>query len=272
MTKEKTIITCALTGVLTDPVKHRVPVTAKEMAQAAREAHDAGATVVHCHFRQQEEGKRHLPSWDPDVCAEIVEAIRSEVPGLVINCSTGVIGPDISGPVSVLRRVKAEMAAMNSGSLNYLKIRSDGQWAWPPMLFDNPVEKIEKYLKVMEETNTLPEFECFDTGILRSISMFRRAGLFKGKPFVSLVMGVASGMPAKAEWLPLLKAEMEEDFHWQVIAIGRQEVWPLLEKAVELGGDIRTGLEDTFYLPSEKNIFQRSPGGGGRTDGPPIGR
>ncbi|MCB0385087.1 MAG: 3-keto-5-aminohexanoate cleavage protein [Bdellovibrionales bacterium] len=255
MSKNKTIITCALTGVLTDPVKHPVPVTAKEMAQAAREAYDAGATVVHCHFRQQEDGKRHLPSWDPEVCGEIVEAIRAAVPGLVINCSTGVIGPDISGPEAVLRRVKAEMAAMNSGSLNYLKVRSDGRWAWPPMLFDNPVEKIEKFLGVMKETNTLPEFECFDTGILRSISMFRRAGLFAGKPFVSLVMGVASGMPAKPEWLPLLKAEMEDDFHWQVIAIGRQEVWPLLEKAVELGGDIRTGLEDTFYLPSGEKTF-----------------
>ena len=251
----KVIITCALTGVLTDPDKHKVPVTPEQMAQAARQAFDAGATIVHCHFRRQEPGKGHLPSWSPKVAGDIVEAIRNEVPGIVINCSTGVFGADISGPVSVLKRVHPEMAAMNSGSLNYLKIRTNGDWAWPPMLFDNPVEKVEAFLKVMEEENIIPEFECFDTGILRSIAMYRKNHMFTGKPFVSLVMGVASGMAAKPEWLPLLKAEMEHDYHWQAIVIGRQEVWPVLEKAVELGGDIRTGLEDTFYLPSGEQTF-----------------
>jgi len=65
-------------------------------------------------------------------------------------------------------------------------------------------------------------------------------------------MGVASGMPAKASWLPLLVNELPPDTHWQVIAIGRKEVWPLLRKCAELGGHVRTGLEDTFYLPDGK--------------------
>jgi 3-keto-5-aminohexanoate cleavage enzyme len=63
-------------------------------------------------------------------------------------------------------------------------------------------------------------------------------------------MGVASGMPAKPEWLPLLIEEMPSGSHWQVIAIGRQDVWPLHRRCVELGGNVRTGLEDTFYLPN----------------------
>ena len=229
MSNDKVIITCALTGVLTDPEKHKVPVTPEQMAQAARQAFDEGATIVHCHFRQQEQGKGHLPSWDPQVASDIVSAIRSEVPGLVINCSTGIFGSDISGPEAVLRATQPEMAAMNSGSLNYLKIRSNGEWAWPPLLFDNPVEKISSFLKVMGEENIIPEFECFDTGILRSIAMFRKNGMITSRPFVSLVMGVASGMAAKAEWLPLLKQEMQEDYHWQSIVIGRQEVWPVLK-------------------------------------------
>src|SRR5690606_24464277 len=135
--------------VLTNPAQHPVPVTPAQMAAEARRAFDAGATVVHLHFRDQRPGLGYLPTWDPDVCAAIVDAIRAECPGLLINSSTGVVGPDISGPAAVLRRVKPEIAAMNAGSLNYLKARSGGRWAWPPMLFDNPVEKIEAFLKVM---------------------------------------------------------------------------------------------------------------------------
>jgi uncharacterized protein (DUF849 family) len=62
-------------------------------------------------------------------------------------------------------------------------------------------------------------------------------------------MGVDSGMPNKAKWLPLLVEEMIPGTHWQVVGIGRQEVWPLHLACAELGGDLRTGLEDTFYLP-----------------------
>ncbi len=74
---EKAVITCALTGVLTNPKTHPVPVTAKEMAASAREAYDAGASCMHIHFRQQEDGKGHLPCWDAEVAFEISEAIRA---------------------------------------------------------------------------------------------------------------------------------------------------------------------------------------------------
>ncbi len=244
------IVTAALNGVLTDPKQHHVPVTPEEMAAEARSAWDAGATVVHLHFRHQQAGMGQFPTWDPDVCAAIVDAIRATCPGILINCTTGVVGPDISGPLGVLRRVKPEIAAMNAGSLNYLKTRADGRWAWPPMLFDNPVEKVAAFLAVMYEEDIVPECECFDTGIVRSIAMFQAAGLLKGPIHVSLVMGVASGMPAKASWLPLLIEELPKDAHFQAIVIGRQEVWDVHRKNAELGGHVRTGLEDTFYLPN----------------------
>jgi uncharacterized protein (DUF849 family) len=168
----------------------------------------------------------------------------------MINMSTGVPGPDISGPLACLEKYKPELAACNAGSLNYLKCKEDGAWAWPPLLFDNAVEKIKRYLDVMMANQVVPEFECFDTGIVRSVGLFKRNGMFQGNAHISLVMGVASGMPAKPEWLPLLKEEMPPDTHWQVIAVGRQEVWKLHRGCVELGGDVRTGLEDTFYLPN----------------------
>jgi 3-keto-5-aminohexanoate cleavage enzyme len=246
---EPAIVTCALTGVLTDPAQHPVPVTPEQMAKEAKAAWNAGATVVHLHYRRQEPGMGRMPSWDPEVAQAIVDAIRAECPGILINSSTGVVGPDISGPLAVLDKLKPEIAALNAGSLNYLKVKSDGRWAWPPLLFDNPVEKVEAYLRKMKALGIVPECECFDTGIVRSIAMFEKVGLL-GRPIhVSFVMGVESGMPADPRWLPLLVEQLPEGAHWQTIAIGRQEVWALHERAVELGGHVRTGLEDTFYLP-----------------------
>lgn len=246
----KAVITCALTGVLTDPAVHHVPVTPKEMADHAEQAFNAGATVVHCHFRNQERGMGHLPTWDLDSVGRILAAIKERVPEIIINMSTGTPGSDISKPLACLDAFKPEMAACNAGSLNYLKTRKDGSWAWPPILFDNPVEKVAKFLEVMKANKTVPEFECFDTGIVRSVGLYKHNGMFDGVAHVSLVMGVASGMPAKPEWLPLLLEEMPVDRHWQVIAVGREEVWKLHRRCAELGGNVRTGLEDTFYLPS----------------------
>jgi len=151
-----------------------------------------------------------------------------------------------------LEAMLPEMAAMNAGSLNYLKVTSEASWACPPVLFDNPVPKVQTMIEAMQQRNIIPECECFDTGIVRSIGMYERVGILQ-KPYqVSLVMGVASGMPAKPEWLPLLVNELPPQTHWQVIAIGRKEVWPLLRRCAELGGHVRTGLEDTFYLPDGK--------------------
>lgn len=248
--RDDVILTCALTGVLTDPAQHHVPVTPAEMAAEARAAYNAGASIVHCHFRDQTPGMGRMPTWSPQICADIVAAIRAACPDIIINMTTGIIGDDVEPVVQALQAVLPEMAALNAGSLNYLKARENGQWAWPPMLFDNPVSKVQAFAEIMRKLGIVPECECFDTGILRSVAMYQKVGLLEGPPNVSLVMGVASGMPAKRSWLPLLLDEMLPGTHWQVIGIGRQEVWDLHQATAELGGDLRTGLEDTFYLPN----------------------
>lgn len=245
----KAIVTCALTGVLTDPRQHPVPVTPAQMAAEARAAFNAGASIMHVHIRSQEPSQGHLPSWDPDVAEAVVAAIRDACPGVVINLTTGVVGRDIAGPLACVRRIKPEIAACNAGSLNYLKIKDDGRWAWPPMVFDNPVEKVQQFLAVMNECGTHPEFECFDVGILRSVGMYLKAGLFSGVPEVNLVMGVASGMPCDADLLALLPRYAPPCAIWQTTLIGRAEIWPVHQKTAEMGGMLRTGLEDTFYLP-----------------------
>jgi 3-keto-5-aminohexanoate cleavage enzyme len=102
---------------------------------------------------------------------------------------------------------------------------------------------------VMHECGTHPEFECFDVGILRSVAMYQQAGMIRGTPEVNLVMGVASGMPCDADLLALLPRWMPQGAVWQTTLIGRQEIWPVHRKTAELGGMLRTGLEDSFYLP-----------------------
>jgi len=249
---DQAILTCALTGVLTNPKQHPVPVTPAQMAAEARDAFNAGASIMHVHLRMQEEGMGHMPSWDPEVAESVVGAIRDACPGVIINLTTGVIGKDISGPAACIRRVRPEIAACNAGSLNYLKIKDDGQWAWPPMVFDNPVAKVQQFLDVMAECDVHPEFECFDVGIVRSVGMYLKAGMLEpgmGRPEYNLVMGVASGMPCDPDLLALLPRWMAPDSAWQATLIGRQEIWPVQQKVAELGGMLRTGLEDTFYLP-----------------------
>ncbi len=258
---DKAILTCALTGVLTNPQQHPVPVTPAQMAAEARDAFNAGASIMHVHVRRQEEGMGHLPSWDPEVMASVVNAIRDACPGVIINLTTGVVGKDISGPLACIRRVQPEIAACNAGSLNYLKIKEDGQWAWPPMVFDNPVAKVQQFLDVMAECGTHPEFECFDVGIVRSVTMYLKNGMLKpemGRAEYNLVMGVASGMPCDADLLALLPQWMAPNSIWQTTLIGRAEIWPVHQKTADLGGMLRTGLEDTFYLPGG----ERAPGNG----------
>ena len=262
MSNNKAILTCALTGVLTNPKQHPVPVTPEQMAAQARQAFDAGASIMHVHIRSQQEGMGHMPSWDPDVAQEVVDAIRQACPGVIINLTTGVVGKDISGPLDCIRRVRPEIAACNAGSLNYLKLKEDGSWAWPPMVFDNPVAKVQQFLDVMQEAGTHPEFECFDVGIVRSTTMYIKNGMLKpemGLPEYNLVMGVASGMPCDARLLELLPEWMVPNAVWQATLIGRQEIWPVHQKTAELGGMLRTGLEDTFYLPDGSRAGGNGP-------------
>ncbi|WP_417449969.1 3-keto-5-aminohexanoate cleavage protein [Kordiimonas sp.] len=246
---DKITLTCALTGVLTDPTVHNVPVTPEQMAQEAKAAYDQGATIMHCHYRQQTSGKGHLPSWDGALAKEINDAIRDACPDVVINMTTGVVGREQGEVLDYLAYNKPEMAALNAGSLNYLKTRKDGSWAWPPMTFLNPVEKVAEMLAVMKEHNIVPEFECFDVGIVRSVGLYMENGMMDHADY-NFVMGVASGMPCDADLLPLLVKYKKPESPWQATLIGRADVWPVHERVAELGGNLRTGLEDCFYLPN----------------------
>lgn len=256
---DKAVVTCALNGVLTDPKQHHIPVTPEQMAAEAKSAFDAGASVMHVHFRKQEPDQGHLPSWDPKLSAEIQLAIREACPGVIINHTTGVVGKDYQGALDCVAETRPEMAACNAGTLNYLKVKADGSWAWKPIVFDNPVSKIQAFIDVIVAAGSLPEFECFDVGIVRSVEMFRQTGMYTGPLEYNFVMGVASGMPADPDLLPFLIKLKDPTGNWQVTAIGRQEIWPLHRRTAELGGHLRTGLEDTFYLADGSKVRSSGP-------------
>ena len=107
----KVVVTCAITGVLTNPEKFNVPVTPAEMAEATRQAFDQGASIVHAHFRSQQPGMEMWPTWDVKDVGNILGAMRQRVPRMIINMSTGVMGANISGPIACLEKFKPEMAA-----------------------------------------------------------------------------------------------------------------------------------------------------------------
>ena len=257
---DKVVVTCAMNGVLTDPSRHPVPYTPEEMAADAKRVRDAGASIVHIHIREQNSGR--FPSWDPSLANEIVDAIKAEAPELLINLTTGIADDTdevIAAPLNCLEEVNPDMAALNSGSLNYLGIRSNGDWKWPPMLFKNPLDKVKKFLSVMNDNDIIPECECFDTGIVRSLNLYEQNGMLE-RPFsVSFVQGVQSGMPARTDLLPILVDEAPDDVHWQSIVIGRSEVWDVHRKTAEMGGHLRTGVEDTFYLPNGDKVEGNGP-------------
>jgi uncharacterized protein (DUF849 family) len=131
---------------------------AEQMAREARAAFNAGASIMHVHLRQQKPNKGHLRP-GTSACKEIQQAIR-EV------CRRHHQPPRASGRSIRARSTacaKNKIAACCAGSLNDLKLKSDNTWAWPPMMFDNAVEKVQDYLDVMKDAGAVPEFGCFDT-------------------------------------------------------------------------------------------------------------
>ena len=172
---DKAVVTCALTGVLTDPAVYPAPVTPEEMAREARRACDEGASVVHVHFRRLEPGKGHLPSWEPEVATAVVAAIRDACPGVIVNQTTGVVGADIAGPLACLargqardRRAQRRLAQLPEDARRRdLGVAADA-------VRQSGREGRARSSTTMRECAIEPEFECFDTGIVRTAAAIAR--------------------------------------------------------------------------------------------------
>jgi len=242
--EEKVILSCALTGAVTTK-KHcpAIPYTPVEIAEEAKRAYDAGAAIVHVHARTDD----GMPTWEVETFRRIKAEIEKRCP-VLINWSTGGMGPMESRVQHVLQ-CKPHIAALNMGSMNYAKWRKDKKDFAFNFVFANPFADILGFAKAIKEAGAKPELECFDTGHVASAEVLVDLGLLEAPHHYSFIMGVLGGIKASARHLAFQAENVPAGSRWKVIGISREQ-WPLAMAALALGGDVRVGLEDNFYLPN----------------------
>ncbi len=240
---DKVILTCAMSGVVTTRAQcAAIPYTVDEFAAEAKRAYDAGASVLHIHARTDD----GAPDYTAARYRAIGDAIRAVCP-IILNFSTGTIDPD-GRKAPHITDYKPEIGALNMGSMNYAKFNAKRKsWVFN-FVFENSFDYIAELLGKMNEAGVKPELECFDTGHVCSAEPFIEMGLLKPPLDFSLVIGVVGGVKATARHLAFMADQVPDGCSWKVVGISREQ-WSLLAAALTLGGNIRVGLEDNFYLP-----------------------
>jgi 3-keto-5-aminohexanoate cleavage enzyme len=245
------VLTCAISGALADRDQcPAIPYTPAEYAAEARRIVDEGGVHIHIHARTPDGRPSHATA---DFRA-IADAIRAEVgDAAIVNFSTGTIGVPVADRVDYLRECGPEVAALNMGSLNYAKYSRSRQDFVFSFVFANPFDEIVELVRAMGELGIKPEHECFDVGHVASLRPLVQMGLLRAPLHANFVMGVLGGVPATTRDLArmadtLAESWPEERHHWSVIGIGREQ-WRMVAAALTLGGSVRVGLEDNFYLP-----------------------
>jgi 3-keto-5-aminohexanoate cleavage enzyme len=226
------VLTTALTGPLATKADNpALPVTPEEIATEAREAHEAGAAVVHVHLRDGDQ----RPTADIEIARRTVGLIEEACPALV-QLSTGVgLGVPLEER-SKLVEVKPAMATLNVCSMTF----GTGE-------FSNPPDGVRRLAYRMGELGVKPELELYDTGHLEMALTLHSEGLLREPLQFSLVMGVLGGMPATAATLVSLIDRIPPGSVWQVIGIGRHNL-PMTAIGLAMGGNARTGMEDTLMI------------------------
>ncbi len=241
---DKVIITCALTGVLAKKEQcPAIPYSPVEIAEEAKRAYEAGAAIVHIHARTPE-GEA---CWEPAVFGEIRHEIEKRCP-VILNFSSGGIGVPIEERTRHIIAHRPAIAALNMGSMNYAVYSSRQKKFYHDHVFANPFRDIEYCLRQIIEAGAKPELECFDTGHIANAEPFIDMGVLRTPAHFSLILGVLGGISTRPGNLAHMADNLPQGSHWEVIGIGRDQ-WRLIDEALELGGDIRVGLEDNFYLP-----------------------
>jgi 3-keto-5-aminohexanoate cleavage enzyme len=240
------VITCALSGVAaTRDQCAAIPYTPEEYAAETRRARDAGAAVVHIHARYPD----GQPSFRVEEYRAITEAILAEVPDIIVNYSTGAIGLPMEERVEHITALKPELGALNMGSMNYAKYSPTRKSLVFDFVFANPFADITFLLERMNSAAVKPECECFDTGHIGNVMPLMDMDLLQSPIQFSLILGVLGGAPPKAATLAHMVSLLPESNTWEVIGISRDQ-WSLVAAATSLGGNVRVGLEDNFYVPS----------------------
>jgi len=238
------IITCALTGVLADRRQcPSIPYTPEEIGEEARRAYEAGAAVVHIHART-DDGK---PTFAPATFERIRDEVRKRCP-VILNFSTGTMLDDVSDQCTYIRESRPEIAALNMGTMNYAKYSAKRKAFVFDIVFPNTYAKIIRLLEAMNAAGVKPELECFDTGHTAGIAPLLDMGVLRPPLQFSFIVNVLGGIPPMIESLQLQTRIMPAGSEWEVIGISACQ-WRMIAAALVMGGNIRCGLEDHFYLP-----------------------
>jgi len=233
MNQQPVIITVAITGAV--PRKKDCPglrVTPTEQIEETHKAYEAGASLVHIHVRNPDE----TPSSDPDLFAQVQEGVQKHCPDMIIQFSTGGRGRDQSARGSMLFH-RPDMASLATGSTNF-----------PVGIYENPTDFVEGLASEMLKYEIKPEVEIFDLAMLYNAANLVKKGLLLPPPHVQFVMGVPNAMPVRRSILEFLIKELKDvmpNATWTAAGIGKNQL-VVNEWALELGGHVRTGLEDNI--------------------------
>jgi uncharacterized protein (DUF849 family) len=251
---DEVIISCAVTGAGdTAGIHPQLPVTPRQIADAALHAARAGAAVAHIHVRDPQTG---APSRKLEYYREVVERIRASSVDVIINLTTGMggdlvvddahpsvaaAGSDMVPALERLEHVEAllpEMCTLDCGSMNF----SDGDYV--AVVTPNQLRTMAARVK---ELGVKPELEVFDTGQVRLANRLVEEGLIEGTPLFQLCLGIPYGAPADTRSMLAMIDLLPDGADWAAFAISRMEM-PLVAQSVILGGNVRVGLEDNLYL------------------------
>lgn len=248
---EPCIICVAITGSLpTKADNPAVPISIAEQIESTHEAFEAGASIAHCHVRD-EAGR---PTSDPERFARLQEGLRRHCPGLIIQFSTGGrsgAGQERGGMLPL----GPDMASLTVGSNNF-----------PTRVYENPPDLVDWLAAEMQTHDIKPEIEAFDLSHVVQAARMASDGRLKGPLYVQFVMGVKNAMPADEEILDFYirtLRRMAPDALWCGAGIGPNQI-VLNEWCISRGGHARTGLEDNVRLdrttlaPSNAALVRRT--------------
>ncbi len=255
------IVTCAVTGAGDTVDKHPdIPVTPEQIGDAALQAAEAGAAVVHCHVRDVETGRG---ARDVHLYRQVVERIRAKNNDVIINLTAGMGGDlmigdgdrprnfdeeftDLVGPVERLLHVaelRPEICTLDCGSLNFGDSHS--------VVIQTPIQ-LRQQAELIRSYGVKPEMEIFDSGNLWFAKQLCAEDLIDDPPLFQLCLGIPWGAPVNTQTMAYMVSELPDDCVWAGFGIGRWEM-PMVAQAVVLGGHVRVGLEDNLYL--EKGVY-----------------
>jgi uncharacterized protein (DUF849 family) len=201
--------------------------------------------MVHIHAREPD----GTPTVRPEHYRAITQAIVAESPDIIVNYSTGWVGLPMADRVAHITDLKPEIGALNMGSMNYARYSEKRKAFVFNFVFQNDFEDIVFLLRRMGDAGVKPECECFDIGHVESVWPLLDLGVLTTPIQFSLIHGVLGGISATARNLAHMASVVPDGSTWGVIAVSREQ-WKMASAAAALGGNVRVGFEDNFYLPS----------------------